>query len=352
MHSLSSKLLILMIIMICIYSSSSLDERFKYLRSIYEKSNVHRQHAENACLLKSKVKENCKFFMMHIHKAGGSTLCGIARANNLLVPERNCNLLANDPKLPSNSSCFSNQNHTVATDSALRWNRFDVQIASSCFQEQPYNLIAVESYGGATLPIGINVLHLAVIREPVEMCLSLVKHERRVQNESDWGNLIKMPLPLAIMKANDDKRSPMRFFCSDAMVKAYTGCGSSCRKHHLQQAKRMLNLASAIIIRGNFRRYTEVLALKFGWDKKLDLVLNNSTVTNAHNYFKEDNILTKKYFPKFPGVLQVIKGWNLLDLELYEHAKLLAEDRLREARSLYSHSPNSSTSEIASAILS
>ena len=177
----------------------------------------------------------------------------MAVRNSMKAPfngvDTNCNveILKNDPNSlggPCNQSHIPinkipNNNPRIS----MRWNYITQKRASRCMKILPYNFVAVETLNGVSFPIlkkyelsettylytphiliyiiriYFSLIHVAVLRDPLDLCLSLLQHEKR---QATWDILHNRTFEEAILSLNNNQL--IRYHCSNIMVKSYTGC--------------------------------------------------------------------------------------------------------------------------------
>jgi len=328
----------------CIFKILALDPLFITERK-FRNGTALRITSENYCLQNintTSFREDCTVFLMHIHKAGGTTVCNIARKNGVLLPHDgkfNCNMYRPDLR-KDKPETFVNINSTRDpcrqddlmhnNNTMLNWKLFSIRRATRCIASRKYGLISGEDQG-VGFPVSKSVVHIAVLRDPVDRCYSLLRHEKRETgnlNGTKWDMLGKMNITDAILRS-DNIINAISFECSNMMLKAYTGCGRHCRKTHLALAKRILDMTSVVIITEHFSRHVELLVRLFGWKKGIDLHLNADP--RRVNRGRTRNFLKKNY----PQVLLVLERWNQLDNKLLHYAMKLAEQRLLDAKKIH-----------------
>ena len=69
------------------------------------------------------------------------------------------------------------------------------------------------------------------MRDPVDLCISLIRHEKRDWKTSHWDrDLLKMPISSAVIESEmrdlneTDFTNKLKYHCSNNMVKSFTGC--------------------------------------------------------------------------------------------------------------------------------
>ena len=135
--------------------------------SIFSSDLNHlRIQSENTCLSTGSLNEKsiiptCKIFFMHIHKAGGSTICAMAKLNNYTIPingTTNCNLISSvdeNNRLDPNP-CFNLNNinqSMVNHTNKITWHELSPKNTTNCILSQPYQFMAAETYNEISFPV-------------------------------------------------------------------------------------------------------------------------------------------------------------------------------------------------------
>uniref|UniRef100_A0A7S3NIZ3 Heparan-sulfate 6-O-sulfotransferase n=1 Tax=Aureoumbra lagunensis TaxID=44058 RepID=A0A7S3NIZ3_9STRA len=132
--------------------------------------------------------EGRRIYFLHLHKAGGTTVCHVARvANGLVAPKRNCNLPGDGPRtLDKGLSGHAN----------LEWDTQVCERRAQAYDEWGLNFHAVERW------LDVNLLRncrshfffATVIREPVSRFVSHCRFERTPTAEAmAWAKRDPVP---------------------------------------------------------------------------------------------------------------------------------------------------------------
>uniref|UniRef100_A0A7S2SU19 Sulfotransferase domain-containing protein n=1 Tax=Rhizochromulina marina TaxID=1034831 RepID=A0A7S2SU19_9STRA len=276
---------------------------------------------------KIKVEEQVKrgqaaVLLVHIHKAGGTTLCNIAKQIGLQIPP------TPEQHHVDNTGIGGKNCNPGYTKFKKAWSG-SVEEQLQYIKNHNLQFFANEKYLAAELPFG-KVAVMAVLRHPYDRLLSEAKHtgfrcrqEDRVPSRSARREQVTFERFVACNEEN-------------MMVRRICGCRGNqpvdlCRnkqpltmsrfdleqlplnQSHLECAKTRLSRFSLVLVTEFLEHAPALLSAKFGW-KIPDSGSRGGT--------KRDSDVLEE-FGHEPSTMKLLRARHAMDLELYEFAKSL-----------------------------
>jgi len=237
-------------------------------------------------------------YFIHLHKAGGTTLCHQARAvNGMNVPLRNCNLPGDGPR-------------TLADGLSGDGNRkLSCEARAQYMTEHCIHFFAAERWLDSEL-CPDRFFYVTVLRDPIKRIESNCRYE-----------YIQPPDALKWLTAETYLPEETRVYIGTAAVDNFyirTLCGpdvfhlpyGSITRAHLETAKRRLAAFEAVLILEEYEKGIVQLERLVGWKKPAK--------KDAHRSFGSGDTSIKFSDDQ----RKILVEHNQLDIELYDFAKV------------------------------
>jgi len=267
-------------------------------------------YAEEISRVSALVKEGtAPLLFLHIQKAGGSTLCKMAKANDLRVPKES--VLKVDRASITGKNCNpSNAEAAAAWYGSAHW-----QLAYT--RQTKVQFFANEKFLQSSLPWG-RMGFITVLRHPLERLVSHFYH---------FGPNCKPKVPATNFEdfvECSEKNIMVRRLCGCLGDPQLVGCGNATKgmitdlemtSAHLECAKDRLRRFTVVLIMDALSVAGDLLRERLGW-KLADFDKLRSGTSNQ--------ISVEDLYKVYPTVKVKMAAHHKLDMELYEYAKILA----------------------------
>jgi len=267
-------------------------------------------------------------YFLHIHKAGGTSLCEIARKQpGMRTPKSNCN--------PEKDKYRSWIPLGTYSDSQL----------TNYMNKGQFGLVANEFSPITNLMKPGLFTYMTCLRDPLDRVLSHYKYVQiwwpEFLKHKNWKHRPankQFPWKSFVDFLNDNNRDltetgeaenrdefhhtiyPNTFGYSNFQTHMLTACGRACDSQSLALAKERLDYFSVIVIVEEWH-LSGALLRKYGWQG----------VENYHSKKHQDtHSSARKVLANHPKELAFLIAQNELDLSLYEYGKALSRKLLAE----------------------
>lgn len=292
-----------------------------------------REDDQEKALVEARVRaRKIPVLFLHIHKAGGSTMCNVAKENRLAVPA---------VYSPSSYSGIAGKNCNPSPQHiAMAWSGSAGDQALYA-HAMGHDLFAHEKYLPAELAFG-EMAFLGILRHPFDRYLSggkhtgfkcIPKYDRRTKQLTktrgkDFHEYVQCGEDnFMVRRICGCLGSPKAEVCGDHSPDALHE--SEFRKipmtrKHLECAKARLDRFSVVLVTEMMDQAPAILSAKFGWSVTSMESLRGGTASgsNALQEFKNE-----------PHTVKALAERHELDLELYKHAVTLMCRQLAELES-------------------
>jgi len=236
---------------------------------------------------KNCLENECVYYYLHFHKAGGTAMCHLASTNNIIANTK--------------TNCLKRED-----EKNLEWWGWSKENQAQFLTQNIGEFISNEGGSFTNPPDPGQIAFIVTIRSPLDRVLSHFRHERKDNKFRDYSfaEFVSQGYPLANWASN--------FY-----IQHLTGCHyEECSYKHLQEAIRKVEYFSVVLVVDDSDSYhigAQLLNSKFGW-QNIDIDSQQRFGTyvqsRAVDELKDDN----------EALRQLIK-MNELDLILFEYWK-------------------------------
>eukprot|EP01138_Halocafeteria_seosinensis_P014735 gb/GECG01015042.1/.p1 GENE.gb/GECG01015042.1/~~gb/GECG01015042.1/.p1 ORF type:complete len:401 (+),score=38.40 gb/GECG01015042.1/:1-1203(+) len=234
--------------------------------------------------------DTCKrkiMYFLHVHKAGGTTLCKLASQNGLRTAKKNCNVFVSH-KVPCCGKTIAEQRKFAATTE--------------------YDLVANEKYMPDELDYGC-FQYVTVLRDPRDRYVShylfardVFFGEKRMGKFADWVT-------------HQPDNYLLRVICGESCKSIPRG---QLNHTHLEFAKERLERFSAVLILENLDDGLAIMQRRFGWKTGTAKPINRGKSPDKGEL---QQTARRKEFSD-------LVTW---DMELYAYGRYLSERQVQES---------------------
>lgn len=249
----------------------------------------------------------------HLHKAGGTTFCSVAKHNAKVHVRR----------FTIGGRGWDN-NCVPFNQSACAMLGMDNQLQRRLLKEYKGYFLATEGPVPLTFPVGFNghlrLAMVTVMREPLDRVLSTFKYYKKLQKIIKGKGNPAICSVYPVVPAESSLLEWLRVYPDNWMVRTLAGNEPFTRKspatpNDLRRAKRVLDLMSVVMTLENYKESMNLMRWKFGW-KVLDVDAHRKG-SHASKGESAEHLLTESGELE---ALQLMREKNQLDKELYRYA--------------------------------
>ena len=163
------------------------------------------------------------------------------------------------------------------------------------------------------------ISYITVLRDPVERVLSMYYFHKLVQEKHGSLEGIRMPSGMCLEQYVNN---PLYSEVTNGQTRRLSGVGFKshiCPRSALKQAKENIDQHFTVVgLTERFAETIELLKQSFGWQLDVPVCHKNENLTKP---------TTRSHFSE---TLEIIQQANSLDIELYNYATKLFEDRISQ----------------------
>uniref|UniRef100_A0A7S2RMP1 Sulfotransferase n=2 Tax=Rhizochromulina marina TaxID=1034831 RepID=A0A7S2RMP1_9STRA len=239
-------------------------------------------------------------YYMHVHKAGGSTLCGLAAQNGLQVS--------------LSSNCLELTKGPAGEDVHLAWWDWRAEEQEKLFLTTRSEFVANEDHPFQRAPLPGAVIYVITVRNPLDRVLSHFRHHRKDKKLTNYS------FPEFVFK------EPLEFWAMNWFTQLLGNCysGQRCSEAHLQRAIGNLEYFSLVLITDSSLEYrlgAEMLGARLGWRQ-----------TNPNSQRRGTRVQSRAAteLQSHPEAYLRLLQLNHLDVAFYDAAKVQPRASLEE----------------------